>query len=197
MQTQLFLISHAATAALRSGRFPADDPLDSRGLDAAAARHERFVTTLFDAGSLSDAVAFSSPAICAQQTAHALHLDAQIEPALAEADHGEWKGQRVADIAGVSPESASSLQAWTHDPAAVPPGGESFDALRIRVGAWLDGLTISGTAIAVTHASVVRASIIHALGASTAIFPRIEVAPLSVVALRRSMRGWVWCTGPT
>jgi broad specificity phosphatase PhoE len=48
------------------------------------------------------------------------------------------------------------------------------------------------TIVAVTHASVIRAAIIHALGASPAVFSRIEIAPMSIVELRRSSRGWTW-----
>ncbi|MDI7047409.1 histidine phosphatase family protein, partial [Escherichia coli] len=46
--------------------------------------------------------------------------------------------------------------------------------------------------VAVTHAPVIRAAIVHALGASPAIFSRIEIAPLSMIELRRSRRGWIW-----
>ncbi|MDI7065210.1 histidine phosphatase family protein, partial [Klebsiella pneumoniae] len=46
--------------------------------------------------------------------------------------------------------------------------------------------------VAVTHAPVIRAAIVHALGASPAIFSRIEIAPLSMIELRRSRCGWIW-----
>ncbi|MCC8405954.1 histidine phosphatase family protein [Paraburkholderia sp. MMS20-SJTN17] len=46
------------------------------------------------------------------------------------------------------------------------------------------------TIVAITHALLLRAAIVHALGASPAVFRRIEFAPLSVVELRHSRRGW-------
>ena len=48
------------------------------------------------------------------------------------------------------------------------------------------------TAILSRQTAVIRAAIIHALGASPAIFSRIEITPLSMIELRRSRRGWTW-----
>ncbi|CAE6844832.1 histidine phosphatase family protein [Paraburkholderia nemoris] len=194
MDIRLLLISHASTAAMRAGRFPTDDPLDARGLaEAAAAR------TLLSFPD--DAAVFVSPAVCARETASALGLGAaaSFDEGLADMNYGLWHGRRLADLAVEAPDD---LAAWTHDPDAAAHGGESFSQLVKRVGQWLDALNdalskgvIPGNTqnvVAVTHASVIRAAIVHALGASPAVFPRIEIAPLSTVELRRSRRGWTW-----
>ncbi len=193
MQTRLLLISHAATAAMRSGRFPADDPLDARGLAEVAAWREHLTP------GLDEPAIFTSPAACARDTAQALgfgtETNAHMEPALADADPGRWRGRRLADIANEEPEA---LAAWTRDPDAAPPGGESFSAVLARVGGGLDALPVAsrsdpGEIVAITHAAVIRAAIIHALGASPASFTRIEIASLSIVEVRRSIRGgWTW-----
>ncbi len=194
MDTRLLLVSHASTAAQRAGRFPADDPLDARGraeTEAAAARLR---------GALpGDASAFVSPAVCARETAFVLGLDATPDDALADMNYGNWQGRRLADLAIDAPQE---LAAWTHDPDAAPPGGESFSQLVRRMGQWLDALgTTSGASrrahgvIAVTHAPLLRAAIVHATGASPTVFPRIEIAPLSVVELRCSQRVWTWWPG--
>ena len=199
MDIRLLLISHASTAAMRAGRFPADDPLDARGLAEAAAARTRLSFP-------DDAAVFVSPAVCARETASALGLGAaasgpgaSADEGLADMDYGLWHGRRLADLAVEAPDD---LAAWTHDPDAAAHGGESFSQLVKRVGQWLDTLNgalsegvIPGNTqnvVAVTHASVIRAAIVHALGASPAVFPRIEIAPLSTVELRRSRRGWTW-----
>jgi broad specificity phosphatase PhoE len=112
-------------------------------------------------------------------------------------NYGTWQGRRLADLAAEAPRD---LAAWTRDPDAAPHGGESFSQLVKRVGEWLDALdgakdrasNHARDVIAVTHAPVLRAAIVYALGASPAVFPRIEIAPLSMIELRRSSRGWTW-----
>ena len=190
MDIRLLLISHASTPAMRAGRFPADDPLDARGLAEAGAARARLSIP-------DDAVAFVSPAVCARDTASALGLRASVHKGLADMDYGRWHGRRLADLAVEAPQD---LAAWTHDPEAAAHGGESFSQLVKRVGQWLDALDdalsdISLTTrnvVAITHAPVIRAAIVHALGLSPDVFSHIEIAPLSMVELRRSRRGWTW-----
>lgn len=198
MDIRLLLISHASTAAMRAGRFPADDPLDTRGLAEAAAARARLSIP-------DDAAVFVSPAVCARDTASALGLGAaaSVDERLADMDYGRWHGRRLADLAVEAPHD---LAAWTHDPDAAAHGGESFSQLVKRVGQWLDALNgalsdalsedvIPGNThnvVAVTHAPVIRAAIVHALGAPPGVFPHIEIAPLSMVELRRARRGWTW-----
>ena len=182
MDTRVLLISHAATPAMRQGRFPADDPLDARGMADAEASRERLP-------SIDAAVTLSSPAACARETAQALGLTARVAPELSEMNYGQWRGRRLAELAEEAPRE---LAAWSRDPGAAPHGGESFVQTLARVGGWLDSLGETASMIAITHASVIRAALIHALDAPPASFARIEVAPLSVVEIRRSARGWAW-----
>jgi len=203
MDTRLLLISHAATSAQRAGRFSADEPLDARGRAEAEAARTRLALP-------TGATVFSSPAACARETAAALGLAAMSVDALADMNYGDWGGKRLADIAAQAPRE---LAAWTREPDAAPPGGESFGQLVQRVGAWLEAPEPNEAAsnaaqeahetasnasaharaiVAITHAPLLRAAIVYALGASPAVFPRIEIAPLSMVELRRSRRGWAW-----
>jgi broad specificity phosphatase PhoE len=186
MPVRLLLVSQAATAAMREGRFPGDalagPPLDSRGLAEAQAARGR----LPGRASLR---ALASPAPAARDTAGALGLDAVPEAALADVDYGRWHGRALKDIAREEPEA---LAAWCRDPDAAPHGGESFSELVVRVGQWLDGLEEEAEVIAVSHAAVLRAALIHALDAPPASFSRIEIAPLTVIELRTSGRGWAW-----
>ncbi|HZZ06207.1 histidine phosphatase family protein [Paraburkholderia sp.] len=214
MDIRLLLISHASTAAMRAARFPADDPLDARGLAEAGTARARLSIP-------DDAAVFVSPAVCARDTASALGLSAAVHRGLADVDYGQWHGRRLADLAVEAPQE---LAAWTHDPDAAAHGGESFTQLVKRIGKWLDALSNGVTratdsassdeineaknhtlsaktgnvprhtqnVIAITHAPVIRAAIVYALGTSPAVFSRIEIAPLSMVELRRSRRGWTW-----
>ncbi|RKT20725.1 broad specificity phosphatase PhoE [Paraburkholderia sp. RAU2J] len=203
MDMRLLLLSPASTAAQRAGRFPADDPLDARGLAEVKAHAARLRAALS-----GDAATFVSPATCARETASALGLAATVDAALADINYGNWQGRRLADLAIEAPQE---LAAWTLDPYAAPPGGESFSQLVTRMGQWLDALgtpdetgggttngktsaasTRAHTVVAVTHAPLLRAAIVYAIGASPTVFPRIEITPLSMVELRYSQRGWTW-----
>ncbi|MGF6904239.1 histidine phosphatase family protein [Paraburkholderia sp. GAS348] len=218
MDIRLLLISHASTAAMRTGCFPADDPLDARGLAEAGVACARLSIP-------DDAAVFVSPAVCARDTASALGLAATVHEGLADMNYGRWHGRRLADLAVEAPQD---LAAWTHDPDVAAHGGESFGQLVKRVGQWLDALddalsngvsratdsaSSDGTTgaknrassaktsgvprnmqnvVAITHAPVIKAAIVYALRASPDMFSRIEIAPLSMIELRRSRRGWTW-----
>lgn len=186
MPLRLLLVSQAATPAMREGRFPGVQPdgtlLDSRGEAQARAARERLAPR-------EGRRAFVSPAAAACDTARALGLDATIEAALADVDYGRWHGRALKDLAHEEPEA---LAAWCHDPEAAPHGGESFGGLVKRVAHWLDGLEEEADLIAISHAAVLRAALIHALDAPLVSFSRIEIVPLAVIELRRSGRGWAW-----
>lgn len=181
MPTRLTLICHGATAATRSGAFPANEPLEERALARVAAlkpmirRADR---------------AWTSPALRARQTAAALGLDAVDEPALRDADHGRWAGRRLEEVQAEEPEG---VIAWLADPDAAPHGGETLSALLHRAAAWVEErVGDGGHGIAVTHAAVIRAAILHALAAPVSSFWCIDIAPLSLTELSHDGRRWAW-----
>ncbi|TSD89207.1 histidine phosphatase family protein [Mycobacterium sp. KBS0706] len=181
MPTRLTLICHGATAATRSGAFPADEPLEERALVRVAALQPM----IRRAGR-----AWTSPALRARQTAAALSIDAIEEPALRDIDSGRWAGRRLEEIQAEEPES---VIAWLADLDAAPHGGESLSALLGRAAAWLDARAgDGGPGIAVTHAAVIRAAILHALAAPASSFWRIDIAPLSLTELSHDGRRWAW-----
>ncbi|WP_322009575.1 histidine phosphatase family protein [Paraburkholderia sp. J12] len=199
MPNTVWLVSHAANAAMRTGTFPptpdphgdAVEALDARAVQALGAWRERWQTRLADAAAV-----LTSPAPIARATALAAGFDSArcvMHAALADADYGAWGGRRLTDLARSEPDA---LAAWTRDPAFRPPGGESFEDVRTRVGAWLDALPAnppdSGDLVAFTPAQVIRAAILHALGAPSTSFRHLEIAPLAVTALRRTAHGLSW-----
>jgi broad specificity phosphatase PhoE len=176
---RLPLIAHAGTAAMREGRFPADEPLDAEGARRAAA----LAGTVRTGGAI-----WTSPAHCARQTALALGLDALVEPALRDVEVGRWAGRSLASLMA---EDATAIDAWLHDPAFAPPGGESFLQLLARTAAWLERHAgPSGRMVVISHAAVIRAAIVQALGAPASVGQRIDVASLTAAILTHGGRHW-------
>jgi broad specificity phosphatase PhoE len=175
---RLLLVRHASTDAVRAAAFGADEPLDESG--AGAAR----LLALPRAGDV-----LVSPARRAAETAeHARLVVTAVEPALAECDFGRWAGRTLSEVADAEPDA---VHAWMTDPAAAPHGGESLLSVLARVRGWLDEQAArSGTAVAITHAGVVKAAVVAALDAPPAAFWRIDVAPLSVTELHAHDGRW-------
>jgi broad specificity phosphatase PhoE len=177
--TRLILIRHAPSEATRRSAFPLDEPLDARALEAARALRPRL--------DRAD-VAWTGPAARARQTAGALGLDATVAPELDECDFGAWRGRTLAEL---DTEDPVAVAAWIEDPAAAPHGGESLLALLDRVGGWLEARSGDGArTVAVTHAGVIRAALVHALDAPVQAFWRFDIAPLSRTVLHAHEGRW-------
>lgn len=178
MPARLILLCHAATAATRANRFPADDsiePAAAATLPGLAARLPRF-----------------DSALCGRErrvreTAAALEVAVEPVAALDDWDLGRWRGR---DLAEVSAAELEAFPAWMSDPESAPHGGESLAALLGRVGAWLAGMASARRMLAVTHPAVARAAIVHVLGAPATAFWRIDAGPLALVDLRHDGRRW-------
>ena len=77
------------------------------------------------------------------------------------------------------------------DPDAAPHGGESLAAFCARIGRWLDEQAASeGRVAAVTHGEVIKAAVVHALGAPLPAFWRIDATPLAVTELHAHDGRW-------
>ncbi|MEV7009077.1 histidine phosphatase family protein [Streptosporangium sp. NPDC051022] len=174
--TRLLLICHASTRATARAAFPGDEPLDGPGLRRAEAL----------APAMGPARAVRAGELRCAQTAEALGLRAEPDPLLADCDYGRWSGRTLAEIEAAEPEA---LAAWLTDPAAAPHGGESIIDLLGRVAGWLSALE-PGRTVAVTHAAVVRAAVVHAVGAPASAFWRVDVAPLARVELTGRAGRW-------
>ncbi len=84
-----------------------------------------------------------------------------------------------------------ALAQWMSDPSSSPHGGESVTDLVRRVGAWLDQCRrSSGRDIALTHAAVIRAAIVHAVEANPVTFWHLDIAPFSHSWLRTDGNRW-------
>ena len=177
--TRLLLVAHALNASLRRVEFGGSAGLDPAGATAA----RRLVVA--DNGALSGPV-LTGPAPACRETAAAFGVPVRVEDALADCDYGSWTGRTLPDLAAEQP---GAVRRWLTDPASAPHGGESVDALVRRVAGWLDALR-DDRVVAVTHAAVVRASLVHSLAAPVAAFWQLDVAPLATVRLDRRDVRW-------
>ncbi|MBF4998760.1 histidine phosphatase family protein [Nocardia sp. BSTN01] len=171
--TRLTLISHGMTAAMRSARFPVDEPLDELPRGAAS-----------PAAPPADRV-LAAPELRATATATLLTLRATVEPALRDLDCGDWAGRPMDTL------DPADLMSWMTDPAYRGHGGEAITDLLDRVRGWLDTVVADRRRIvAITHPAVVRASVLLALAAPPESFWRMDIPPLSATTLHS--RGPAW-----
>jgi broad specificity phosphatase PhoE len=154
---------------VKQARFPADEPLSRRPSATGPAR--------------LDGVSRGPELRCAQ-TAEALGWDAVVDEALADLDHGSWRGRSPAEV------EQAELLTWMTDPDAAPHGGEPVRAVLERVADWLDRQGQVGRLGVVTSPAVVRAAILAALGAPASGFWRVDVAPLTLTQLTGGPGRW-------
>jgi broad specificity phosphatase PhoE len=172
MTTRLVLICHAATSATRRAAFPLDEPID----DPPAASGERVD------------VALCGPATRCRQTASALGLDPTVDDRLRDCDFGRWHGHTLDELTAAEP---AAVHEWLTDPAAAPHGGESTVDVLARVAGWLDDLPRAHErVVAVTHPSVIKAAVVHAILATPRSFWRLDVPPLSRTVLSGRPGTW-------
>ncbi|MDW5598372.1 histidine phosphatase family protein [Conexibacter stalactiti] len=189
---RLLLVRHAATSATRAAAFPADEPIEE-GAGALAAGLAGLAERGRSTGGGADDPApridlLASPALRCAQTAAAAELTPRVDARLAECDFGAWAGRSLADLHAEDP---SAVGMWMGDPDAAPHGGESLRAFAARVAGWLDEqASDDGATLAITHGGVVKAALVHALGAPLDAFWRIDVAPLAVTELHAHDGRW-------
>ncbi|WP_417517512.1 histidine phosphatase family protein [Minwuia sp.] len=133
---------------------------------------------LWDALSEVDRV-ICSPLIRARQTAAALFPEMRPErrAGLVEQDFGDWEDRAHDDCPFPDDLDAQALAAFR------PPGGESFADVCARTADEIDDLCRehAGQILGiVAHAGVIRAALVHALGAPPASGIAFDVAHLSM-----------------
>ena len=164
---KLDLIGHGITEAMRTARFPADEPLTEAGRNALPAYRPPAAATVLTA-----------PERRAVETAEQLGLTGSPDAHLRELDAGRWRG---ADLATLPPDG---LERWLTDPAFAGHGGESILDVVARTRHWLTEVAAGGVStVAVTHPAIIRSALLVALEAPPASFWRLDVAPGSITRL--------------
>ncbi|WSQ07031.1 histidine phosphatase family protein [Streptomyces sp. NBC_01231] len=179
MTSRVTFVSPAMSSSLRQARFDDGGSIDADG--AARARAA--------AGSLPAAVrVVVSPTVRCQETAAALGLDGAQAAELAALEVGLWRGLTLAEVGAGEPEAVTR---WLTDPASAPHGGESVEDMCGRVTRWLvASQDAGGRTLAVVEPEVVRAAVVHVLGAPSAAFWRLDVPPLTATTISGRNGRW-------
>lgn len=107
---------------------------------------------------------------------------APVEDRLRPWDLGTWTGRPLQEL---------DLEGWRETPSYDAHGGESLQALASRVAGLLqDWHGRDERVLAVTHAAVVKAAVVHALRAPLVAVWDLDVHPASVTELHATTTGW-------
>ncbi|GAA3148660.1 histidine phosphatase family protein [Streptomyces echinatus] len=156
--------------------------------DGALSEHDRHELAAARAALPPYARAVRTPSVRCAQLAEALAVEATPESALRDLDYGAWDGRPLEEIAAEDPYGLSS---WLTDPDAAPHGGESVRELCRRTATWLDMLRgDTGSVLAITESTVVRAALVHVLSAPARAFWHLDVPSFSAVTLTMRDGGW-------
>jgi broad specificity phosphatase PhoE len=178
MKTDLILLCHASTHAMKSGLFPsAGDTIDE--LELSRLPH---LVSMFQPARV-----ITSPAYVAVQTGRALGTATSVDASWSDLDYGRWQGRPIREI---HDEDAAGLGAWLSEPASAAHGGESLEALQRRVRGALKGHLQTGVTLIVTHAIVVKTVLATVLDAPLTSIYCMDLEPLSAITLTRSSEAW-------
>jgi broad specificity phosphatase PhoE/ribonuclease HI len=173
--TTTLLLRHGQTAMSTERRFAGrgDIPLTEEGLRQAGAAADRL------AARRGIDLIVTSPLQRARKTAEAVAratgAPLEADDGLAELDFGKWEGLTLAEASERWPDEVS---AWLGNPDAAPPGGESFAAAIVRVGAALDRLLAAHplrTLLLVSHVSPIKIAACRAMLAPPATLFRFQL----------------------
>ena len=182
LPTRLVLVRHGETIANREFRYigTSDDALTEHGQ----------VQAVELAGALSVlpvAAVYSSPRQRAYQTALPIAsrhgLTVQVLDDLREANFGTWEGLSRSEVVARSTQDAEHLFAWERDTAVATPGGESLEAMHLRVSAVVEKLVQAHpdqTVVLVSHVGPIKAILCAALGAPVSAAFRIFLDPATI-----------------
>ena len=180
--TRVVLVRHAVTAEtgpVLSGRRSGIDLSDAGRAQADGAAQRL--------SGLPVAAVYSSPLERCRQTAEAIAaphgLSVTDLPGLAEADYGDWTGQKIEDLRG------SDLWKLVQvTPSAVRfPQGESVREMQSRIVTALEEVVAAhagALVVAVSHADPIKAAVAHFTGVHLDLFQRLFVSPASCTVLR-------------
>ncbi|MFD6857628.1 bifunctional RNase H/acid phosphatase [Rhodococcus sp. NPDC060090] len=180
--TRMLLLRHGQTPLSverrYSGRGNPELTELGRGQAAAAAQ--------MVAGRGGIAAVVSSPLGRARDTAaaaaDALNLPVVVHDGLIETDFGGWEGLTFAEAAE---RDVDLHRRWLGDTSVRPPGGESFDDVRMRIAGVRDDLTTDypgATVLVVSHVTPIKTLLQFALDSGPSLLYRLhlDLASLSI-----------------
>jgi probable phosphoglycerate mutase len=168
----IYYIRHGETDWNATGRLQGgqDTPLNQLGRTQAA-HAGRILIDLFarHGRNASDLAFVASPLQRARHTMDLVRSELKLPPGgyalddrLREIGYGNWEGSTLAQARASHPELYASreLDKWS----ALPPGGETYASVQIRMRDWYDSL--EADTVAVAHGGTARALMV-ALGIET------------------------------
>lgn len=178
----VFYIRHGETDWNVAGRLQGqrDTPLNARGREQAA-HCGRVLRDLFaqigrDPSHLDY---LSSPLVRARDTMELARAAMELAPksytvddALSEISFGDWEGFTIAQLHERDPQGIAQRE---HDKFHfLPPGGESYEMVMARMGAWYRSL--ARDTVAVAHGGTARGLMAYLGIAKPAAAPLIDIA---------------------
>ena len=168
----IYYMRHGETDWNVEGRLQGgiDTPLNELGLTQAAHAGRVLADLFVRNGRAASSLAFvASPLQRARRTMDLVRTELNLpsegyalDDRLREIGYGHWEGSTLAQARLSHPELYASreLDKW----GAVPPGGESYASVQLRMRDWYDSL--KADAVAVAHGGTARALMV-ALGLET------------------------------
>lgn len=172
---KLFAVRHLPTEWNREGLLqgirdlPVSDRLDDETKRRMGALKKRLESMQFD-------LVLTSALSRARETGRLLGFAPALEPLLNELDFGPFEGRPKKELV------AASGEAWLTDPLATPIG-EFYRQLESRIRDFAHGYRDSGTVLAFTHGSWIRAAVALAESGSLGTMNSREIQNLDLVEL--------------
>jgi broad specificity phosphatase PhoE len=177
----LYYVRHGETDWNRAGRLQGrrDTSLNARGREQAICCGE-ILRAVFARSGLDPAALdyIASPLKRARETMEGMRVPLGLPPReyrldarLAEMAFGDWEGLTLAEVATRDPEALAARERdkW----AFVPPNGESYQQLSVRVDEWYASLRRDSVVAA--HGGTARALMVHLGIAPPATAPRLSI----------------------
>jgi broad specificity phosphatase PhoE len=179
---RLFLVRHGETADNIEMRYLGrrDEPLTERGIHQAEKTGDALA-------SFPIRTIYTSPLKRTTDTAArireacraALHADTR----LIEGSFGRWEGWSRDEVMRSGGNDAELLARWERDASAAPPGGESLEAIQVRVMSLVGELLeneIQFPVVLVSHVGPIKALLASALDVPLEATRRLFLDPCSI-----------------
>ncbi len=195
---RLIFVRHGETGYNAENRLQGqrDVPLNARGRDQAQALGRTLRSRIGDEIDRLEAVSafVASPLQRTRETMGLLRAAMGLEPeryrldpALAELTFGKWEGLTWPEVRMRDPNGLAARRAAKWD--FVPPGGESYAMLTVRVRAWLETLTTD--ALVVSHGGVARALMALIAGVPGAVAADAPIVQGRAIVFEKGAYGWI------
>lgn len=182
--TTIILIRHGETPLTPLKKFSGDGPLNPELTSEGLAEAELVAKAV---AKLNPEVILASPLKRTKQTAAALSratgLPVHYEDAWLECSFGIWDGMSIDEVKEKYP---ADYHSWICSTGFAPPGGESYDAVAVRIDEALEQIVAMypGQCVAVvSHNGTIKTAAKLAIGSPADSIFHIDVSPCSITTL--------------